>query len=136
MPMSHVDERGIFWQIAQNGWGEINYVETHAGKRRGRHFHKENYELFFIIKGEVEVTLRSLKEPHAKTIVVSQGEAILIEPYELHTFYTRIDTQWMVLLSQGIDSEKPDFYQIEEFEKLLQQPLPEVKPPTVAFSYA
>jgi dTDP-4-dehydrorhamnose 3,5-epimerase-like enzyme len=135
MPTLNTDARGIFWQIAQDGWGEINYVETHADQYRGKHFHKENYELFFIISGQVEVTMRSLKEPQAKTILASKGEAILIEPYELHTFYTRVDTQWMVLLSKGINSVKPDFYQVEEFERLLKRPLPKIKTPMVALSY-
>ncbi len=135
MPALSTDDRGIFWQIAQDGWGEINYVETHADQYRGKHFHKENYELFFIMSGQVEVTLRSLKEPQAKTVLVSKGEAILIEPYELHTFYTRMDTQWMVLLSEGIHDSQPDFYQVEEFEQLLKHPFPKVKTPTVALSY-
>ncbi|MEM6353205.1 MAG: hypothetical protein AAF766_20820, partial [Cyanobacteria bacterium P01_D01_bin.14] len=63
MPAFHTDERGIFWQLAQKGWGEVNYVETHADKSRGGHFHKENYELFFIVGGQVEVTVRGLKAP-------------------------------------------------------------------------
>jgi dTDP-4-dehydrorhamnose 3,5-epimerase-like enzyme len=136
MPMSHVDDRGIFWQIAQNGWGEINFVETHAGKQRGKHFHKENYELFFIIEGQVEVMLRSLKQPEPQKVKVSKGEAILIEPYELHTFYSQQDTRWMVLLSKGINEINPDFHSLDEFERLLQCPLPKLEVPALAFSYA
>jgi dTDP-4-dehydrorhamnose 3,5-epimerase-like enzyme len=121
MPMMNADDRGGFWQIAQTGWAEVNYAETVADKHRGNHFHKENQELFFITNGQVEVTLRSLSEPQAKTMLVSKGEAILIEPYEFHSFYTRKHTQWIVLLSQGINPQNPDFYGLDEFEQLLRQ---------------
>ncbi len=135
MPAFHSDERGNFWQIAQAGWGEINYVETLADKHRGNHFHKENYELFFIMKGQVEVTVRSLRKPKTQTILLSQGELLLIEPYELHTFYTRMDTQWMVLLSKGIHSENPDFHKASEFDALLNRPLPIVAVPESIRAY-
>jgi dTDP-4-dehydrorhamnose 3,5-epimerase-like enzyme len=123
IPAMNADERGGFWQIAQTGWSEINFAETVADKYRGNHFHKENQELFFITEGQVEVTLRSIHEPQPQTILVSKGEAILIEPYEFHIFYTRRQTQWIVLLSQGINPESPDFYGLDEFEKVLKQSL-------------
>ena len=135
MPMMNADHRGGFWPIAQSGWAEVNYAETHAGKLRGNHFHKENYELFFIIDGEVEVTLRSLKRPEPETVVVSGGEAILLEPYELHTFYSRSETRWIVLLSTGIDEANPDFYGADDFEKMLEKPLPQIQLPEMDWEY-
>lgn len=135
MPAFHSDDRGSFWQLAQAGWGEINYVETLADKRRGNHFHKENYELFFIMKGQVEVTVRSLKNPKAQTFLLSAEESLLIEPYELHTFYTRMNTQWMVLLSKGIHPENPDFHKASEFDQLLSRPLPVITVPENVRAY-
>lgn len=126
MPVFHSDERGNFWQLAQDGWGEVNFVETLADKRRGNHFHKKNYELFFIVKGQVEVTMRSLREPASQTFLLNAGESLLIEPYELHTFYTRMDTQWLVLLSEGIAPEDPDFHKASEFDQLIGRPLPKI----------
>ncbi|MBE9064536.1 cupin domain-containing protein [cf. Phormidesmis sp. LEGE 11477] len=134
MPVFHSDDRGSFWQVAQKGWGEINFVETLADKHRGNHFHKENYELFFIVKGQVEVTVRSLKQSKAQTFLLSAGECLLIEPYELHTFYTRMDTQWMVMLSEGIAPENPDFHKASEFEQLIGRPLPKVEAPAIALN--
>jgi len=132
MPVFHSDERGNFWQVAQKGWGEINFVETLADKHRGNHFHKTNYELFFIVAGQVEVTVRSLREPAPQTFLLSAGESLLIEPYELHTFYTRLDTQWMVMLSEGIAPEDPDFHKASEFENMLGCPLPKISDLAVA----
>ncbi|MFB2981693.1 hypothetical protein [Microseira sp. BLCC-F43] len=46
--MRKADARGGFWGITRESWAEINFVETAGNQVRGKYYHKETYELFFI----------------------------------------------------------------------------------------
>jgi dTDP-4-dehydrorhamnose 3,5-epimerase-like enzyme len=113
---SHImnsDDRGYFLQIAQDGWAEVNYVETLANKIRGKHYHKETSELFFIISGEIKVKVENLSSGQSTVFVAKKGDNFIIEPGEFHTFHTITDSQWISLLSQKIDPHNPDFHQVK-----------------------
>lgn len=109
--LNKVDERGGFWGITQERWAEVNFIETAARQVRGNHYHKETRELFFIISGEIEITIRDLRSGECSEMLVGKGDVFIIEPYELHTFRTRTDAQWINMLSQPVDQQNPDFHQ-------------------------
>ena len=53
------DDRGTLTQIVHKGFSQVNAVFTKAGKIRGNfHYHEHTKELFFIIKGKIELTVR------------------------------------------------------------------------------
>lgn len=108
----NVDHRGCFWTALDQPWAEVNYVETLANKVRGNHYHQYTYELFFIISGEIEISIESLQSGERTTFLATKGEQILIEPYELHTFRTKTNAQWIAMLSQKIDPHNPDFHRL------------------------
>ncbi|MCA1628892.1 MAG: cupin domain-containing protein [Acidobacteria bacterium] len=110
--MTKPDERGGFWGITQEGWSEVNYIETAARQVRGNHYHKETRELFFIVSGEVEVVIDDLRSGEHVEMTVGKGDIFVIEPYELHTFRTRTDAQWINMLSVPVDQRNPDFHQV------------------------
>ena len=56
--LENSDNRGLFFGIINYGnWEEINYIETNSGNIRGDHYHKNTIEMFFIIEGEIELTI-------------------------------------------------------------------------------
>ena len=105
-----LDERGGFWGITQEHWAEVNFIETAAGQVRGNHYHKETRELFFIISGEIEIAVEDLRSGERSEMTVTKGDVFIIEPYELHTFRTKTDAQWLNMLSKPHDPESPDFH--------------------------
>jgi len=107
-----LDERGGFLGITQESWAEANFIETRANQVRGNHYHKETRELFFIISGEIDVVIDDLNSGKHLEVLVSKGDVFIIEPYELHTFHTRTDAQWLNMLSQPVDPQNPDFHQV------------------------
>ena len=109
---NHVDERGGFWGITQESWAEVNFIETGAGQVRGNHYHKETRELFFIISGEIDVIIDDLNSGEHFELSVSKGDVFIIEPYELHTFHTKTDAQWINMLSKPVDQQDPDFHRV------------------------
>lgn len=110
------DDRGGFWGITQERWAEVNFVETAAGQVRGNHYHKETRELFFIISGEIEIVVTDLRSGERTEISVKKGDIFIIEPFELHTFRTKTDAQWLNMLSKPHDPQAPDFHQVSVTE--------------------
>lgn len=130
----NVDHRGCFWTALDYQWTEINYVETLANKVRGNHYHKKTFELFFIISGEIEIIVESLNSGEQETFLATKGEQILIEPYELHTFRTKTDAQWIAMLSEKIDPDNPDFHKLAD--GTLTHPVEDIEPFPLLVSFA
>lgn len=107
-----LDDRGGFWGITQEGWAEVNFIETAAQQVRGNHYHKETRELFFIISGEIEIVIDDLRSGEHVEMTVGKGDVFIIEPYELHTFRTRTKAGWINMLSKPVDQQNPDFHQV------------------------
>jgi mannose-6-phosphate isomerase-like protein (cupin superfamily) len=110
---TRLDERGGFLGITQERWAEVNFIETRADQVRGNHYHKETRELFFIVSGEIEVVIDDLNSGKHSEFSFSKGDVFIIEPYEVHTFRTRTDAQWINMLSKPMDTENPDFHQVD-----------------------
>ena len=110
---SKSDERGGFTGITQETWAEVNFIETSADQVRGNHYHKETRELFFIISGDIDVTIKNLRSGEQTEQSFTKGDIFIIEPYELHTFHTRTDAQWINMLSKAMDQSNPDFHHVD-----------------------
>lgn len=108
------DERGKFYAITRENWAEINYIETAAGQIRGNHYHKRTRELFFIISGEIEVTIFSLHSHERQVFELHKGDLLLVEPFEVHVFRTKTDSEWLNMLSSVLDPDQPDFHRPPE----------------------
>jgi len=106
----HEDSRGSFRGLTQQGWAEVNFVQTHPGQIRGGHYHRHTTELFFIISGDVEITIRHVMTNESKTFMARPGDLFLVEPLEIHTFRTRTVAQWINMLSEAFDAEQPDLH--------------------------
>ncbi|HDL52936.1 MAG TPA: cupin domain-containing protein [Proteobacteria bacterium] len=108
------DERGRFLGITQDPWGEVNFIETRSGHTRGNHYHKETRELFFIISGEIEVSIEDVRTGNREEFVGRKGDMFVVDIYEKHTFFTKSDSRWINMLSQPIDADNPDFHTSEQ----------------------
>lgn len=105
------DRRGSFLGIVNSGnWEEVNFVETMAGQVRGGHFHKEIRELFFIIEGEIDITIAGLTGGESHNYTVGPGSIFVIEPFEVHTFTCRTTCKWINVLSKRIDDQFHDIH--------------------------
>lgn len=109
--MQQQDDRGGFTGIINSGqWEEFNYVETKAGKIRGGHYHTETKELFFIVDGDVEITISSLHDNQEQSFHVGKGSIIIVDVEETHTFKSLTASKWINALSKKMDPEIPDFH--------------------------
>jgi dTDP-4-dehydrorhamnose 3,5-epimerase-like enzyme len=107
----HRDDRGVFHGITNKyTWGEINFIETKGGVERGGHYHKSTKELFYILDGEIEVTVRHLVTGEEQQFVAKKNMVFILDPYELHTFKTLTDAKWINMLSHQLDAGNPDIH--------------------------
>jgi dTDP-4-dehydrorhamnose 3,5-epimerase-like enzyme len=114
MYVVHKDDRGVFYGITDKySWGEINFIETCECTQRGKHYHKCTKELFYIIEGRIKIDVLNLvtKECHAFEAIPHM--AFIIDPYEVHTFYTLEPSKWINMLSHKLDHIKPDIFKYE-----------------------
>ena len=103
--------RGLFYGIVNIGiWQEINYIETKANQARGNHYHKLSTELFFIIEGEIDVEVKSIKGEIINNFRAIKGSIFLIEPFEIHIFKCRSDCKWINIMSNKINDNQCDIY--------------------------
>jgi dTDP-4-dehydrorhamnose 3,5-epimerase-like enzyme len=86
---TRADDRGQFCGIVVGDkvWREVNFFYTKAGMRRGGHYAEKSYELVFLMKGQVDVTLQSVRDPaDVTTLTLNAGEGVLIPPFVCRTF--------------------------------------------------
>ena len=105
--MNYNDERGTITGIIQSGvWQEMNYITTRSGVVRGNHYHKKTQELFFIISGQIRITIYDVnKNDSANIFIAKTGDAFIIQPYEVHRFETQTDSSWINMLSSPIGKD-------------------------------
>jgi dTDP-4-dehydrorhamnose 3,5-epimerase-like enzyme len=112
---ARTDQRGLFLGITRENWiREINYVETKTGEVRGNHYHTGTMEMFFVIEGEVHVTVRHVRSDKTEERIFGKGEIFLIEPYEFHTFRVLSDTKWINMLSRPMAKDLPDLHPYDD----------------------
>lgn len=90
----------ILDEIYQRGYRQINVITSKKGALRGGHYHKENEEAFYIISGELEITVNGQRQ------LFHSGDFFDIERNDLHSFYFLQDTVLVSMYSNGV--ELPD----------------------------
>lgn len=98
------DERGKLMQLLHGEIAQVNYVESKPSSLRGGHYHKLNKETFFIIDGEVEVTVK--KDGKEESYTFSSGDMFSIEKNVIHSFDYKKQTTLIVVYDKGV--ELPD----------------------------
>lgn len=95
------DERGKLTQLVREGYKQINVITSNKGCYRGGHFHKVNKECFYIISGEIELTVTDgLVE---KKYIFKENDMFLIEENIKHSFLFKEDTLLVSMYSNGVE---------------------------------
>ncbi len=96
------DERGKLMQLLHGEIAQINYVESYPSSVRGGHYHKLNKEIFFIIDGEVDVTVK--KDGKEENYSFKSGDMFSIEKDVVHSFDYKKFTTLIVAYDKGVES--------------------------------
>ena len=71
----------------------INWARLPAGSRFAAHYHEDMQEVFILVQGVAEMAVNS------ETITLRRGDAVLIEPHEVHSMYNESaeDVEYVVV---------------------------------------
>ncbi len=97
------NENGSLVQLVHNGWNQINVLKSKKGSKRGGHFHKQNKEAFYIIKGKL-VLLLDYEDEHEEN-EFGEGDMFIISQHQIHTFIFKEDTVMVSMYSNGVEFE-------------------------------
>ena len=97
------DERGKLVQLFDlSKWKEVNYITIKKGTIRGDHYHKKTNERFFIVNGEIKITL---KKNISRSYICKEGDIIHISPMVKHTLLALTDVKLISFLSEKFNSK-------------------------------
>ena len=119
----HSDDRGFFSEIIKDGeetFHEVkqtSYTETHPGVIKAFHWHKKQWDVWFVVRGHAQIVLHDMREDSktsGETQVICTGEdnpmLIAIPPYIAHG-YRVLGNKKMVLFyhtSEAYNPKDPD----------------------------
>jgi len=106
------DERGKIESIVVGRkWMEVNRVESKAGVERGKHYHKETDEFFYMIEGVAEFTVTD-SNGETNKVLLNKDQGLIIERKEIHSVKIIEDTVWLQMLTKQYDNSKPDMHSV------------------------
>ena len=97
------DERGKLIQLVHGGYSQFNIVLSKSGMLRGKHYHKENNEVFFVIDGSFEFI--ASRENEIENYVFRKGDMFLVRPYVIHSFKYLEDSLVAAMYDKGVEHE-------------------------------
>lgn len=97
------DDRGKLCQLVHEGWKQINVIVSKKDQIRGKHYHKNNSEAFYIINGLLELHLKynDIQEKY----IFKSGDMFVIRPNILHTFVFIEDCILVSMYNNGVEEE-------------------------------
>lgn len=102
------DSRGSLKQLVHDGWKQVNYITSVGKAFRGNHYHKENREAFYVIKGRFRLIVSTIDESIKEEYEMKTGDFFIIEPQTIHSFDYLEDTELISLYDLGVQNENGD----------------------------
>lgn len=96
------DDRGNITQLVHAGYAQVNVIFSRKGSIRGRHYHKQNDEVFYIISGKCRVTLED-ESGEIESYIFTDGDIFKIMPFISHQFEYLNDTVLVSMYSNGVE---------------------------------
>ena len=107
----HGDERGFFTEIARFGdYRQANHSHSRRGVLRGLHYHLNQADLWYVVRGTVQVALVDLRDraskPAVATLTVGDTSpcTVYIPPRVAHGFLAVTDVDLVYLVTQEYDA--------------------------------
>ncbi len=95
------DERGSLVQLVHSGYEQINVLTTKAGVVRGKHYHKETEEAFFVVDGRVTVVFE--RDNERQTVCFVKDDFFCIYPWVRHTMQFDEDTLMVAMYEHCVE---------------------------------
>ncbi len=108
------DERGKIIQLIHKGFSQVNVITSHPGASRGRHYHKQNCEVFYFSYGKCRV-IAETKDGEQEERIFSAGDMFMIDPYIMHSFEYLEETMVISMYSRGVELDNGEMDSYDNF---------------------
>jgi dTDP-4-dehydrorhamnose 3,5-epimerase len=111
----HADERGSFVEIMRaanfsDEFVQANHSRSRAGVLRGLHYHRHQADLWYVVRGRMQVGLADLREPSSRPastslVLESDDPAVLfVPPGVAHGFLALTDLDLIYFVTRYFDA--------------------------------
>lgn len=100
------DERGTIIQLVREGYRQVNFITSRKASSRGGHFHKQNEEAFYVIKGKFRLTVS--KGSQTENYNFKKNDFFKIPAGVEHSFEFHTETCLISLYSKGVELKNGD----------------------------
>lgn len=101
---AHRDERGSLLQLASKGYSQVNVLVSRRGVTRGGHYHERCREAFFVVSGNVHVTME--RDGAVEEADFAEGSFFEFETFTAHEMYFPEDCVMVALYDTPVESEE------------------------------
>tara|TARA_B110000902_G_C14293413_1_gene582106 strand:- start:6125 stop:6481 length:357 start_codon:yes stop_codon:yes gene_type:complete len=106
------NDRGYLVEFPSKNYNmeQVNVLFSFANTIRGNHYHKLTEEFFYVIDGEVKVTLKNINTGEINKFTVNSKESFNVIPYNYHTLEFTKDTHILSFYSKEFDINDTDIF--------------------------
>lgn len=103
-----VDERGIIVNILEESINHVGIITSKAGSIRANHYHPNQIQYVYLIKGKYESISKDLtdKNTKPKSIIIKPGSLVITPPMVAHAMRFLEDSILLNLTTGHRDSDK------------------------------
>ncbi|MBU1208024.1 MAG: WxcM-like domain-containing protein [Proteobacteria bacterium] len=83
-----------------------------SGQERGHHYHEKKIEHFYVLTGELELSIKELESSVSKKIIVKAGNRLDISPRVAHAFRSLTYAQVLEYSSEPYDPSDTHSYKV------------------------
>ena len=106
------DNRGKLIEIFKGKFAQANLLIMKKGTIWGNHYHRKTTEYFYLLDGELNVSLRQLKAKKLKTCFYKKGEFFIVKPDTIHRIEVQKASRCLVLYSRQFSQRDADIFHL------------------------
>ena len=111
------DERGAITDILSGEMHNIGIITQKKGAIRGNHYHKDQAQYTYVLKGKIEMTTKDLREkdPKPVTTIITEGDLITHPAMVAHAYKALEDSVFLAITTRRRDmgGYEDDTFRIE-----------------------
>lgn len=97
-------DKGQLTQLVREGWKQVNVVQYHKGVISGGHYHKYNVECFYVVSGNISLTVWKA-DCEKESYEFHSGDMFMIDKNVFHTFVYNEDSILVALYDNGVEMD-------------------------------
>ena len=106
------EEKNLFFRHTEGSWVKVNYQCLQERKTHGSYSQKDESELFIIISGRVQVSVKNTLTKKSYSFIAAFGDKFIVEPNETYNLYTLTKCEWLNLVSSTEEKHQPHLDQV------------------------